>query len=488
MNTFVSAVASMKSEEISRTENGMKAFRTTDSALVDLFSKIGSARNVNLSDLFAAAFAENAELATRILLWSRDVREGAGNRKVFRDLLSDLERYSMNIAEEVIPLIPELGRWDDLFAFSNPLIRAKALEYYISALTTGNKLAAKWAPRELSASKIKTPGHTQRNSNAKALRKALGMTSREYRQFLSNLTSVVETQMCEKKWSEIEFSAVPSVASARYQKAFGKNAPVQYAAYIAELQKPSDERTVKINASAIFPHDVVKSIYKGNAAVASAQFDALPNYIGDATILPVVDVSGSMERNIGGNVSAMEVALSLGLYCSHHTTSAFKDMFMTFSDRPKIQTLKGNLEQKMQQLSRSEWSMSTNLHAVFTELLYLAVSKRVAPEDMPSKILILSDMQFNSCVRYDDSAIQMIRRKYEEAGYTIPTVVFWDLVPRKVTTPVKANEKGVILVSGFSPSILGNILGMDPETYSPYNVMMETIMKKRYDYVNWMTH
>jgi hypothetical protein len=36
-------------------------------------------------------------------------------------------------------------------------------------------------------------------------------------------------------------------------------------------------------------------------------------------------------------------------------------------------------------------------------------------------------MQFNICIRHDDDAIEMIARKYHEAGYEIPKVVFWNL-------------------------------------------------------------
>ena len=145
--------------------------------------------------------------------------------------------------------------------------------------------------------------------------------------------------------------------SARYQKAFGKNASTTYSAYIRELQKPQAERDpkVKINAGAVYPYDVIKSLTRGNAAVADAQFEALPNYVGDAKILPMVDVSGSMGVPLAGNTTALEVALSLGLYLSDRTSSDFKDMFLTFSGKSKIETLKGTLSQKFNQLRRADW-------------------------------------------------------------------------------------------------------------------------------------
>lgn len=484
MNTFSNAVATDKSSEISRTENGMKAWATSDAATLDLFGKIGSARGRDLSRDFNAALAENENVAIRILLWARDVRGGAGERGQFRALLRNLEAQNPTLAGRIMFKVPELGRWDDLFTYKDPINRARALRMYTDALMDGNQLAAKWAPRLTSSKKAITPGKQENLRNANDLRKAMTVSPKEYRQILVRSTNVVEQKMCAKQWNEINFSHVPSVASARYQKAFGKNASDAYAAYIRELQKPESERDpkVKINAGAVYPYDVVKSLKKGNAAVANAQFEALPNFVGDAKILPMVDVSGSMGVPLAGNTTALEVAISLGLYLSDRTSSDFKDMFLTFSGQSKIQTLKGTLSQKYQQLSRAEWQMNTNLHSAFAEVLRVAKNGNVSQENMPNTILVLSDMQFDSCVRHDDTALQMIHRKFEESGYKMPNVVFWNLTARADSTPVKTNDKGVALVSGFSPAIMATVLGADPEEFTPAAMMMQTIMNERYDF------
>jgi len=474
MNTFSNAVANIKSKEISRTENGMKAFATSDSKVLDLFGKIGSGRGRDMSREFMAALGEDQELAIRVLLWARDVRGGAGERETFRSLLKALENGNPTLAGKIMHLIPVLGRWDDLFVYEDAINRKAALRMYADALTDGNGLAAKWAPREKSTKK----------ERAAMLRKFMGLSPKEYRKLLVSNTNVVETQMCAKDWGGIDFSKVPSLASARYQKAFGRNASEQYAAYIRELQKPQAERNpkVKINAGAVYPYDIVKSLSKGNAAVADAQFEALPNYVGDSKILPMVDVSGSMYTPLAGNTNALEVAISLGLYLSDRTSSDFKDMFLTFSGESKIETLKGSLSQKYNQLRRAEWGMNTNLHSAFEEILRVAKDGNVSQENMPDTVLILSDMQFDRCVRHDDNALGMIKRKYAEAGYTMPSVVFWNLTARADNTPVKTNDKGVALVSGFSPAIMATVLGADPTEFTPYAMMLNTIMSDRYNF------
>jgi hypothetical protein len=228
--------------------------------------------------------------------------------------------------------VPELGRWDDLFAYRDPANRKNALRMFADALMNGDGLAAKWAPRLASSKKSTTPGKMEKLKNASELRKFMMLSPKEYRQILVGSTRVVESLMCAKRWDEINFSHVPSLASARYQKAFGKNAADAYSAYIRELQKPQEERDpkVKINAGAVYPYDVVKSLRHGNEAVANAQFDALPNYVGDTKIMPMVDVSGSMGTMLAGGMTAMDIALSLGLYLSSKTCSLLSPVLQLF--------------------------------------------------------------------------------------------------------------------------------------------------------------
>jgi hypothetical protein len=474
--SFVNAVKKSKNKEVARTANGMKAHATSASPVLDLFGIIGSARGTDITKQFTASFVEDADLTLRMLQWARDIREGAGERATFRNLLSALESTDPTLAGKLMHKIPALGRWDDLFAYKNSINRNQAFALIAEALEAKNGLAAKWMPRK--------------GPVAVELTRYLGLSPKAYRKLIVGLTNVVETQMCAKEWEAINFSHVPSVASARYQKAFGRNAKESYAAYIAELKKPVAERAdpkVKINASAVYPYDVVKSVIKGNAAVADEQWKALPNYIGDAKVLPMVDVSGSMGSlwYTHGDLQPIDIAVSLGLYCADKNTGVFKDLFLTFSGKPKMEHLKGTLSQKMTQMSKANWEMNTNLHAAFDEILKIAVNGKVAQEDMPDMLLILSDMQFDACTRYDNSAMQMIKRKYKDAGYEVPKIVFWNLSSygkENGNTPVKFDKNGTAHVSGFSPSIMKHVLADDLEEFTPYNVMVKTLMNDRYAY------
>jgi hypothetical protein len=455
-----------------RTANGMKTNASTGNSVLDFFSTVGSARGMDLSQSFFSALEADKELAIRALLWSRDVREGAGERAQFRNILAKLDSRNPTVAGSIMHKIPELGRWDDLFSYTDPLNRRRALTMIQNALDEGNGLAAKWMPRK--------------GPVAVELTRFLGLTPKQYRKKIVSLTNVVEQKMCSKEWDAINFSHLPSMASSRYQKAFGRNVPALYGKYIEELKKPVEQRAagIKINADAIYPHTIVKNIYNGNADVANAQWEALPNYIGDNSILPIVDVSGSMggvRYSYGNVLQPIEVAIALGLYTSGKNTGVFKDIFLTFSGRPEFVTVKGSLQNRVETMSRANWDMNTNLHAAFDAILNLATRNRVPSEDMPKMLLILSDMQFDQCVKYDDNAIEMIRRKYEQAGYNIPRVVFWNLNSAFKNAVVKMDTRGTAYVSGFSPSIMSAVLADELDDYTPYNVMLKKLMSPRYD-------
>jgi hypothetical protein len=470
MSTFVEAV---KNQE-ARTTNGMKARKSTANAVVDLFYNAGASRGKDIKPAFAAALAENRELALRVAAWLRDARGGAGERQLFRDILVYLENTDTEAAKALLAKVPELGRWDDLFVFKTKALKEVAYTILGTALREKNGLAAKWTPRQ--------------GPLAAEIRTFFGMSPKFYRKSLVEMTKVVETNMCAKDWDSINFSHVPSVAASRYKKAFNRNTE-KYAAYVASLVK-GDNPEVKVNASAVFPYDVLKgrisnygvSFNKTELDLIEAQWNALPNYVGDANILPLVDVSGSMTCPAGKNtkLTCLEVAVSLGLYLADKNKGAFKDTFLTFSGKPELMHLKGGINSKIDQMVKSNWDMNTDLNKAFTKILDVAVKGNVAQEDMPSMVLILSDMQFDQCVKHDDSAIQMIARKYEAAGYTLPKVVFWNLNASYGNAPVKFDKSGTALVSGFSPAVVKPLLAGDIETFTPESVMLKTIMDDRY--------
>jgi hypothetical protein len=470
MTTFVQAVQNQSA----RTTNGMRARKSTANACVDLFFKIGASRGKDITKEFVAAYVENKEVALRIAQWARDARGGAGERDLFRQILKYLEKHDKDAAAKLLTKTPELGRWDDIFVFEDKELKAKAFTMLGDALRVRNGLAAKWTPRQ--------------GKLAAEIREFFGMSPKFYRKSLVEMTKVVEQQMCAKDWDNINFSHVPSVAAARYKKAFFRNTQ-EYAKYVASLVKGDDPK-VKVNAGAVYPYDVLKGVVghyqtsynKTELDLVEKQWEALENFVGDASVLPLVDVSGSMSCRAGknDNLSCLTVAVSLGLYLADKNKGKFKDTFLTFSDSPELLHLKGTIVQKCQQMVKSNWNMNTNLVKAMDKILKTAVEGSVSQEEMPKILLILSDMQFDICARFDDSAMKMIQRKFEAAGYEVPKIVFWNLNSHD-NVPVKYDKRGAALVSGFSPAIMKAVLAGDTEQFTPEGVMMKAIMVPRYD-------
>lgn len=450
------------------TVNGVVAFKQTHNACVDLFYKIGASRGKDILPVFVAAYVENPQLALRIAAWARDVRQGAGERELFRQILSYLGVNQPQDAARLIKMVPTLGRFDDLLVFNDKISQESAFALIKKALNENNALAAKWMPRK--------------GPQAEALRKSMNLTPKAYRQLLVSLTRVVETQMCNKTWDNINFSAVPSLAHARYKKAFIRNSPA-YFNYVRNLV--AKDKGVKINAGAVYPYDILKGrlfakMDKTEMDVLEQQWNALPNYVGENSVLPLVDVSGSMTAPLPSNASLtyLEIAVGLGLYFADKNIGSFKDCFLTFSGEPELLKLKGTINQKIDQMVTSHWAMNTNLTKAFSLILKTALEGQVKAEEMPKILLILSDMQFDQCMNL--KAIDMIKAQYDAAGYTMPVIVFWNLNDYE-NVPVQFDKKGAVLVSGFSPVIADAILKADLNDITPEKVMLFRVMDERYN-------
>jgi len=452
-----------------KTQNGSPTHGSTLNACLDLFFVAGASRGKNIESQFAKAFGENPKTAMQILFWLRDVRGGAGERQQFRNLVTKVT--TRENAYAVMQKTVELGRWDDLQVFLGTEFEDLAVSVTADALVQENSLSAKWVPRKGTLFNL--------------LRKKMGLDPKSLRHLLVRLSNTVEQKMSAGNWSEIDYSKLPSVASSRYMTAFHRNDASRYEAYKNALVKGE----TKINAGAVYPYDITKAIrHVSNTttiAVAEAQWKALPNLLEgtDRRVLPVIDVSSSMDCSVGGNpkLTCMDVAVSLGLYLSERNTSVFKDQFITFDTRPRMLQATGSLRNRLDIVYRAPWGGSTDLDAVFDLVLNAAVHHNLKQEDLPTDLIICSDMEFNSCDRSGSkkTVFDRIKAKYRNAGYEMPTLTFWRLnVVQDKNNPVQMHETGTKLVSGFSPSLLKTVLGGVSTT--PFDTMMEVVDVPRY--------
>lgn len=485
------------------TENGAVGHSTTGKALVDLNFSIASLRGKSDNEIISAfvdAYAENSELALKYLFFARDVRGGLGERKFFRVIANWFAAYHTADIEKYLCLFPEYGRWDDLVELAANRnvgdkvinIIAKQLKEDWNDMKQGGSISllAKWLPSANTSS-------SETCRKAKGIMAGLHLTEREYRKMLSALRAhlkVVETKMSANKWGEIEYSQVPSLANLRYKDAFVKHDKERRNQYLESLKKGE----TKINASTAYPYDIVHQYHLtyGDSVDVTLEemWKALPSPTVDfKPMIVVADGSGSMTSCVGKTgVSALEVANSLAIYFAEKLPGPYANKYITFSGHPQYVNLGSNtsLRDKMTIAGKHSEVANTNIKAVFEMILKTAIANNVKPEDIPG-ILIISDMEFDGCVVQDDSKnywesgekadktlFQTIAKEYEDAGYKIPKVVFWNVNSRTGTIPMTKNELGCALVSGFSPSIADMVMSSKMD---PYEILLDKLNSPRYD-------
>lgn len=458
------------------TLNNMPAHSTSGNSLVDFYFMAGSSRGFSEDQIiayFLKSFDKYPIDTLRILFNIRDVRGGMGERRAFRAIFRYLSFYFPKVAMSILSLIPEYGRWDDVFyAFYTP-IEKDALELIKKGLLIDkNGLCAKWIPRE----------HKKNYKEiGKKIKHYLNLDRKSYRKLLSSLSKTVENYMCSNRWDQINYEHVPSVAFSRYGPAFARHDYNRFAEFLNRVK----EGKAKINASVVFPHDLVRKILESrghNIEAVNLQWKSLPDFVeSNAKFLPICDVSGSMFGNIGG-LKPIYVSVALSIYLAERNKSAFQNIVCTFSEKPQFIELPSrftdDLHSKVNILKEAPWGMNTNLEAVFNLMLTHAKKYRVKPSDMPDYIIILSDMQFDQCVsKPSDTAYEMIRGMYEESGYKLPKVIFWNMASYG-NFPVKFDQSGAILVSGLSPNIVKNFFKL---ILTPLDFVLEVSKNKRYD-------
>ena len=463
-----------------RTENGAFAYNSTGEACLDLFGSIGALRSRTddaVERLFAEAYKDDPLLATKILFYSRDITEGCGERKVFRTLIKYLAKYHPEAIKPNLDLVGVYGRYDDLYSLiGTPLeddmwvSMKKQFEEDVKNLNDGNavSLLAKW---------IKTPDASSEKTRKLGIltAKKLGYSVYDFKRLLRKLRKylkVVESYMSTGQWDKINYSAVPSRAMMIYRNAFRRHDEKRFDLFINKALNGE----VKINSSTLYPYDIVEKFLYGDekSDVLEAQWRQLPNYVEEGTnAIVMADVSGSMWGR------PMATSIGLAMYFAERNKGAYHNLFMTFSGRPEFVAVKGEtLQQKIQNISKSAWSMNTNLKAAFEEVLRLAVENNISPEDMPKSIIVISDMEIDSCATRDWSFYDMMRAEYMTNGYEIPNVIFWNVNSRHDVFHADANRKGVQLCSGQSVTTFKQL--MDCIGMTPMEMMLKVINSERY--------
>jgi hypothetical protein len=485
-NPLIAGLAS--GTNMTLTENGALTNKSSLNNLLDWFAAGGALRDRDensIVGLFQKAWGDDALKALKVLFYFRDVRGGQGERRTFRTCLKWLANSHQNAVKVNLENVPFYGRWDDLYALEGTPLEAAALDLIRRQLLTDEEAIREGQSVSLVAKWLKSENTSSKESVrlARKTREALGWSPRKYRKTLSALRSyidVVEVKMCAKEFHGIDFQKVPSKALMNYKDAFKKHTKEAWEGYLAKVEKGE----AKINAKALFPYELLRSVWKEQDETAikalDLQWKNQPDWLAENPHkgLVLADCSGSMTMN---NMLPLAVSVSLAIYFAERNTGPFQNCFMTFSNNCKLQRLVGsNLKEKAHNLDKEGWCGSTNLQSAFDAILSTAVKNRVKEEDMPSVLYIVSDMEFNqACGCNQSTNFEVAKQKYVKAGYKFPKVVFWNVNARNDQFPITEDENGVCMVSGCSPSILKSLLsGKD---FNPMAILDETIGNERYN-------
>ena len=508
MNNFINAMK--KANNYTTTENGEVAVKSTNDAIVDLFGMIGSLRTRSEADvinLFMKAYAEDKELAIKMLFYARDIRGGLGERKTFRIISRYLATRDTSNMRLNLHLIPEYGRWDDLYVFvGTPLeddmfkLFGKQLIDDIETATAAlnNKtfkpisLAGKWA-KSLSASSKESKRLARLTAEKIGLYNTDGKTIYEkyflYQKalsFLRKYLSVTERLMSTKNFDQINFETVPSLAMKKYREAFKRNVPELYQSYLDSVQKGE----AKINASTLYPYDLVRpyithfSKYEGASVdqTLEAQWKALPNYVeGENNFLIMADMSSSMTWY--NNAQAEATAVGLAIYFAERNKGFFHNVAMSFADEPEFMIFmdEQNLCEKVNQMFSYKVGYSTNIWAAMQMIHDVAVNNKLKPEELPTSLIIISDMQFNPSYTGDsDNTLfyDKVKNLFEKDGYKVPNIVFWNVEGRENTFHIDRNAQGVQLASGSHPSVFKALI--ENVGLTPYDMVVNVLNSERY--------
>lgn len=315
--------------------------------------------------------------------------------------------------------------------------------------------------------------------------RAFGLTEKQYRKTLSYLREkikVTEKLMSENRWNEIEFDKIPSRAGFIYRNAFAKHDVERYEKFI------SNEET-KVNAGMLNPCDIVHAIVNSknfnDAQVYEKYWDNLKNYFNNATFngVAVVDTSGSMHGYNNNSISPIDVAISLGLYCANKCSleSPFYGHYISFSRNAKLIEITGNnLIEKINRIYKANLCENTNIRNVFNLILNTAIENNLLQSEMPKNIIIISDMEFDTMTEFNNSfeylsVMEKISKIYENAGYKMPNLIFWNVDARQDNIPMKAKD-GITFVSGYSPVVFEMIMSGK----SSHDLVMDKLNSDRY--------
>lgn len=462
----------MKKNSTITNTKGSEYYASTYNSNLDVFTMLSRYNSdEDIIRLFNNALEEEECLALANLLYILDIRNGKGERKIFKTIFKELCINHTQSALKVLPFISELGRYDYILVGLDTPINDEIISIIKEQLVEDLKsehpsLLSKWLPSHRT--------HNVNSCIAKKIMQGLNMSEREYRKTLSELRTklnIVEKNLTDETYENIEFSKIPTKAMLKYTNAYIKRMPEKYSEY--KNQVKSGE--TKINTEGLFSYEIVKNLLIGSD-IDDELYDLMWNNQKDVlkgcntNVLVMADTSGSM-MCYGGIPYATSVGLAL--YTAERNSGIFKNHFITFSDKPYLCEVKGKtIKDKINNIPSIV--ADTNIDKAFELILNSAKQNQINQAELPSHLLIVSDMEFD-CGVYSKCGTNFDgwKQAFKEAGYKLPKIIFWNVAGRTNGIPVTKFDNDVAMISGFTTNILENLLTI--ENYTPTDIMFDKL-------------
>lgn len=462
----------MKKNNTVTNTRGSNYYLTTYDSNLDVFTMISRYNSEEkIINLFNNALLENEDLALANLLYILDIRNGKGERRIFKIIFKYLCLNHPACALRILPFISELGRYDYILeGLDTPIndnvvsLIKKQLELDLEA--ENPSLLAKWLPSHRT--------HGINNEIAKKLMFELKMTEKEYRKLLAKLRSklnIVEKNLTERTYENIDFNKVPTKALLKYNNAYINNMKDKYLNYKEQVKSGS----AKINTEGLFAYEIINKLLWDNDVdddlynlMWQNQKDVLNGC--NTNVLVMADTSGSMTTY---HAIPYATAIGLAIYTAEHNNGMFKNHFITFSKEPHLCEIKGNtIKEKIKNIPFC--CENTDIDKAFELILKTAIENNLKQEDLPSHLLIISDMEFDKGVySVYGTNLSGWQQAFKVVGYKLPIIIFWNVIGAVHGVPATKFDQDVIMINGFSINILSDLFL--PENNTINNLMLNKL-------------
>lgn len=418
--------------------------KTSLLAMQEFIENISYLRNAPEEEIinsFRLILFMDEEESIKFLFFIRSIKNGLGERRIFRVLINYLAKEHTDIMEDKIRIIPKYGRWDDLYALFDTPLEEKGISLIKSQIQ-----------RDLSSKHPSTLGKWLKSENtsskdSRALgyktRVLLNYSSKEYRKLLSTLRrklNIIENNLSSKKYSKINYENISRVSINKYKKAFYENDIVNYNVYLKN----------RVYAEPILPNKIIyylktytdKDIL--NRRIENILFHII---IKDVDILDdSLIINGLVEEESTDILSLL--IFTIVLY-KKINLNVFKNYYISFKKNPKFNKLSdSNVIDIVNNIYNNYTNFNVDLSSALDLILFTLLKKNLSIDLCPKSVLYI----YNNTEDIEFCISEELKEKWLKSGFDIPKIKLWNLKKLDENFSIKYKDD-LIKISGYNKNI-----------------------------------